>query len=163
VNQNGEEWTMKRVVVIFGIVLLTAGAAIAQQSAKAGGAKTSGPVAQALLDLENQWGKASKASNGDALAPLLAEEFVSLDSDGTLYGKADIVARTKKAKWTTNEVADMKVTVHGDTGIVTGTWTGKGTDGAGKAVDTKERWADTWVKMPDGKWQCVASASATMK
>jgi ketosteroid isomerase-like protein len=57
----------------------------------------------------------------------------------------------------------MKVTVHGDTGIVTGTWTGKGTDGTGKPVDTKERWADTWVKMPNGKWQCVASAAATMK
>ena len=57
----------------------------------------------------------------------------------------------------------MKVTVHGDSAIVTGTWTGKGTDGTGKAVDTKERWADTWIKMPNGKWQCVASASATMK
>jgi ketosteroid isomerase-like protein len=155
---------MKRGVVICGIVLLTVtvGAALAQQSAKPA-AKSSGPVAQALMDLENQWAKASKASNGDTLAPLLAEEFVSLDSDGTLYGKADVVARTKKAKWTTNEIADMKVTVHGDTGIVTGTWTGKGTDGAGKAIDTKERWADTWVKMPDGKWQCVSSASAPMK
>ena len=153
---------MKRGVVICGIVLLMIGTAIAQQSAKAGG-KASGPVVQALMDLENQWGKASKASNGDALAPLLAEEFVSVDSDGTLYGKADIVARTKKAKWTTNEIADLKVTVHGDTGIVTGTWNGKGTDAAGKAVDAKERWADTWVKMPDGKWQCVASASAPMK
>jgi ketosteroid isomerase-like protein len=150
---------MRRGLVICGIVLLTVGAAMAQSGAKPG-AKAS---QQALMDLENQWGKASKASNGDALAPLLAEEFVSLDSDGTLYGKADIVARTKKAKWTTNEVADLKVTMHGDTGIVTGTWTGKGTDGAGKAVDAKERWADTWVKMPDGKWQCVASASAPMK
>lgn len=153
---------MKRGLVICGIVLLTVSAVMAKQSATPGG-KASGPVAQALMDQENQWGKASKASNGDALAPLLADGFVSLDSDGTLYGKADVVARTKKAKWTTNEVADMKVTVHGDTGIVTGTWTGKGTDATGKAIDTKERWADTWVKMPDGKWQCVASASATLK
>ena len=44
--------------------------------------------------------------------------------------------------------------------MVTGSWTGKGTDGAGKAIDAKERWADTWVKTGNGKWQCIASASA---
>ena len=157
---------MKRGVgfAIFGIVLLMLGVSVAmgQQGAKAG-AKASGPVAQALLDLENQWATASKTSKGDALAPLLADEFVALDSDGSLHDKAAVVARTSKAKWETNEVGDMKVTMHGDVGIVTGTWTGKGTDGTGKAVDAKERWADTWVKMPNGKWQCIASAAAPVK
>jgi ketosteroid isomerase-like protein len=62
-----------------------------------------------------------------------------------------------------NEIADMKVTVHGDSAIVTGNWTGKGTDGAGKAVDTKERWVDTWTKAANGTWHCIASASAPMK
>ncbi len=153
---------MKRGVAIFGVVLLTVSVAMAQQSAKSGG-QASGAVAQALMDNENAWAKASKASNGEALAPMLAEDFVSLDSDGSLHSKADVIARTTKGKWETNEIGDMKVTVHGDSGIVTGTWTGKGTDGDGKAVDAKERWADTWVKMPSGKWQCVASASAPMK
>ena len=27
----------------------------------------------------------------------------------------------------------------------------------------QKRWADTWVKAANGKWQCVASASAPMK
>jgi hypothetical protein len=36
-------------------------------------------------------------------------------------------------------------------------------DPTGKPFDSRERFADTWVKMPDGKWQCVASASATIK
>jgi ketosteroid isomerase-like protein len=52
---------------------------------------------------------------------------------------------------------------HGNTAIATGVWTGKGTDDKGKAVDTKERWSDTWMRMPNGKWQCVASTSATMQ
>ncbi len=153
---------MKRVAAIVGIAVLTVSVAMAQQSAKSGG-KASGSVDQALTDMEHTWAKASKASNGEALVPLLAEDFVSLDSDGSLHSKADVVARTTKGKWETNDIADLKVMVHGDTGIVTGTWTGKGTDGDGKAVDAKERWADTWVKMPSGKWQCVASASAPMK
>ena len=153
---------MKRGVAICGIVLLTVGVAMAQESAKPG-AKASATVAQAVMDLENQWAAASKASKGETLAPMLAEDFVALDSDGTLHGKADVVARTTKAKWVTNEIGDMKVTVHDNSAIVTGTWTGKGTDGTGKAVDSKERWADTWVKMPNGKWQCIASAAAPMK
>jgi ketosteroid isomerase-like protein len=154
---------MKRLLLCGLIVLLSAGFATAQEKPAKSAGDASGDVAKTLIDLENQWVKASKASDGDALAPLLSATFVTLDSDGSLHTKAEVIARTKKAKWATNEIGDMKVTVHGNSAIVTGTWTGKGTDGAGKAVDTKERWVDTWVKMADGKWQCVASASAAIK
>jgi ketosteroid isomerase-like protein len=73
------------------------------------------------------------------------------------------VANTSKAKWQVNDVSDMKVQVHGDSAVVIGVWTGKGTDWSGKPFDGKERFADTWVKMPDGKWQCVASISVALK
>lgn len=151
---------MKRVLAAAAIVLLTLGVAAAQEAA---GGKVASPVAQALTQMENQWAKASKASDGDAIAPMLSEDFVAIDSDGSMHGKADVIARTKKAKWVTNEIGDLKVMVHGDSAIVTGSWTGNGTDGAGKPVNAKERWADTWVKMTNGKWQCVASASAPIK
>jgi hypothetical protein len=32
-----------------------------------------------------------------------------------------------------------------------------GTDAKGKPMDYNARWVDTYVKMPDGKWQCVLS------
>ena len=51
-----------------------------------------------------------------------------------------------------SEISDLQVNSHGDSAIVTGTWVGKGVDGMGKPIDTKERWVDTWVKN-DGKWQ----------
>jgi len=149
---------MKRFLAT-GVIVLLAGVVMAAQA----GAGKASPVAQTLIDMENQWAKASKASNADALAPILAEEFVALDSDGSMHGKADVLARTKKSKWVTNEIGDVKVVVHGDTAIVTGSWVGNGTDATGKAVNAKERWADTWVKMAGGKWQCVASASAPTK
>ena len=151
---------MKTVLAAGALVLFCAGVAGAQQPAPA---KAGAGVAQALIQMENQWAQASKAGNADALAPLLSEDFIALDSDGSLRGKAEVLARVKKAKWTTNEISDMKVTVHGDSAIVTGSWVGKGTDGTGKAIDAKERWADTWVKAANGKWQCVASASAPIK
>jgi len=154
---------MRQFVATAVVVLLSMGSALAQEAPKAGAAKAGGTVAQALIDLENQWARASLAGNADALAPLLSEDFVALDSDGTMRTRAETLARTKAAKWTTNEIGDLKVIVHGDAAVVTGSWTGKGTDGAGKPVDAKERWADTWVKMSNGKWQCVASASAPAK
>lgn len=145
------------------VVLLTLGGALAQETPKTSAGTAAGTVARSLIDMEHQWAKASKAANADALAPMLSEDFVALDSDGSMRTKSEVLARTKKAKWTTNEIADLKVMVHGDAAVVTGSWTGKGTDGGGKAIDAKERWADTWVKMGNGTWQCVASASAPIK
>jgi ketosteroid isomerase-like protein len=143
---------MKRLLAVASVMLAMCTVAFAQ-----------GSVDQTLMDLERQWVKAALASKGEALAPLLATDFVSVQSDGTMQTKAEYVAMTNKGKWQVSEVSDMKVQVHGDSAVVTGVWTGKGTDGTGRAFDGKERFADTWVKMPDGKWQCVASASAPMK
>jgi ketosteroid isomerase-like protein len=39
----------------------------------------------------------------------------------------------------------------------------KGADAKGKAMDYHARWADTYVKMPDGKWQCVLSQGSDLK
>ena len=145
---------MKRLLLVAALVVVSAGGAVLAQ----------GSVEKAVMDLEQQWVKAQLAGNSEALAALLAESFVSIQSDGTLQTKAVYVANTTgKAKWQVNAVSDMKVQVHGDSAVVTGIWTGKGTDAGGKAIDGKERYADTWVKMPDGKWQCVASASAAIK
>jgi ketosteroid isomerase-like protein len=120
------------------------------------------PVEQALLALEQRWVTAAKASDGAAVGALLADDFVAIDADGSIRTKAELVERTTKAKWTVATLTDMKVVMHGNnTGIVTGVWAGVGTDGGGKAIDGQERWADTWVKA-DGKWRCVASASAPL-
>jgi ketosteroid isomerase-like protein len=143
---------MKRLAAVASVILTVCVVTFAQ-----------GTVAQTLMDLERQWVKAALAGKGEALAPLLAPDFVSVQSDGTMHTKAAYVAMTIKGKWQVNDVSDMKVQVYGDSAVVTGVWTGKGTDGTGKAFDGKERFADTWVKMSDGKWQCVVSASAPMK
>jgi ketosteroid isomerase-like protein len=150
---------MKQILVVC-VLLVMAVSLGAKDKPKA---KGSGDVSQTISDLETKWAAASKAGNADAVAALIADDAVIIDSDGSAHAKPEVVDRIKKTKWETNEVSDMKVTTHGNTAVITGVWTGKGTDDKGKAVDTKERWADTWVKQANGKWQCVASASATMK
>jgi ketosteroid isomerase-like protein len=147
---------MKRLLITAALALMPATAA-AQTTYKA-----PPPAEQALLALEQRWVTAAKASDGEAVGALLAENFVSIDSDGSMRTKAEVVERTTKGKWTSATMSEMKVIMHGNnTAVVTGVWAGVGTDGGGKAVDARERWADTWIKS-DGKWRCVSSSSALL-
>ncbi len=139
---------MKKVLVCFAIALM----AVAVQAMDG--------VEKTIAGMEQQWATAGKASNADAIAPMLAKNFIGLNSDGTTADRAKVLENTTKSKWEINEISDVKVTVTGNTAIATGAWRGKGTDQDGKSVDAHERWVDTWTKMPDGKWQCIASASA---
>jgi len=153
---------MKLVTAMVASFLLMAGMAAAQSSMASKSEMRSGSnVEQHLIDMENRWAKASLASDGQAIAPLLSDDFVNIDSDGSVHNKAETVARTSKAKFEVSQLSEVAVKTHGDSAVVTGIWTGKGVDGMGKAIDAKERWADTWVKK-DGKWECVASASAPL-
>ena len=82
---------------------------------------------------------------------------MSTSVDGKVNNKAQELADAKATKYTSMEYEDVKVMVFGDTAIATGGSRSKGTDAAGKPMDSHSRWTDTWVKMPNGKWQCVAS------
>jgi ketosteroid isomerase-like protein len=53
--------------------------------------------------------------------------------------------------------------VYGDTAIAMGILKAKQKDPSGKIVDLNIQWTDTWVKMPNGKWQCVASHGSSIK
>jgi ketosteroid isomerase-like protein len=151
------EQSMKRTLVWCVVVLLSLMVAAQAQDKMGGGTE------QAIAALEQKWTDAGKASNADAIAPLLAEKFVNTDSSGKVAGKAETLAHAKASKWEKNEISNVKVTAFGKTAIASGDWVGKGTDADGKAVDAHERWTDTWVEMSGGKWQCVASHGSAIK
>jgi ketosteroid isomerase-like protein len=110
-----------------------------------------------ITEMEFNWAEAQKIGNAKVVAPMLADGFVNTDADGQTYGKEKLLSNLKGGQWEQNGISDVKVTVFGNTAIATGAWVGKGIDGDGTKIDRAERWTDTWVKMPGGKWQCVAS------
>ena len=125
-------------------------------------AQTNSGTEKAVAALEEQWLQSQKTNNlidGSAAG----RKFVDTSSDGKVMGKADFLATQKSIKWSSAENTDVKVTVFGNTAIATGTEKWKGTDASGQAVDENERWTDTWVKMPSGEWQCVASHQSRNK
>ncbi|HEY7962553.1 MAG TPA: nuclear transport factor 2 family protein [Steroidobacteraceae bacterium] len=141
-------------ICLFGVLAL-AGTAWAQAQQ---GDDTS---EKAVAALENQWLESQKTNNPDLVAPLLADKFVSTSAEGKLQSKAEMLAATRKRKYTSVEYNDVHVTAFGNTAIATGVYKGKGTD-TGKPFDETERWTDTWVKMPGGKWLCVADHNTTV-
>ncbi len=120
-------------------------------------------VEKQIISLEQKWAQLQKASDADAIAPMLADGFVIVYPDGRLMNKSQALDDTKKSKMESVEASDMKVTSYGNTATVTGIWKGKGTDGEGKPEDERERFVDTWHKSANGTWQCVASGNAKMQ
>ena len=143
---------MNRVLVV-GLLLALCTAVVVPLSAGPG----HGTVEKAITELESQWAVAQRDGKAAVVAPMLADTFVNTDADGQTYGKAKLLSDLKGGTWEQNGISDVKVTVYGDTAIATGAWAGKGVDGDGTKVDRRERWTDTWVKMPNGQWLCVAS------
>jgi ketosteroid isomerase-like protein len=118
---------------------------------------------KAVADLEQQWLKSQQTNNVALVEPLLAEGFTNTGSDGKVTDRTQAIADAKASKYTSAEYNDVKVMVFGNTAIAIGNFRGKGTDPSGKVLDANERFTDTWVKMPNGKWQCVASHQSSVK
>lgn len=149
---------MKKSVLIgllLGVVSLGgAGVSQAQQAA--------GATEKEIAALENQWLQAQRTNNPDLEAPLLADRYVYTGSDGKVQHRAQALAEAKSRKYSSVEYENVEVSVFGDAAVAIGGYRGKGTYASGKAFDEHERWTDTWVKMPGGKWQCVATHSSAI-
>lgn len=115
-----------------------------------------------IVDLESKWAGAQKDGKADVVGPLLADRFITIGTDGKLATKDELLAHMKPGKWEDYGISDVKVIVYGHIAVATGLWTGKGQVGDHK-VDIHERWTDTWVRMPGGIWQCVASQQTEIK
>src|ERR1700740_1516399 len=126
-------------------------------------AQTTGGTEKAVAALEQQWLQSQKTNNPDLIAPLLAEKFVNTGSDGKITGKSETLAIAKATKYVSAEYENVQVTVFGDTAIATRVFNAKATDASGEPMDIHERWADTWVKMSKGQWQCAASHQSPVK
>ena len=140
---------------LLGVILL--GSAAWSQTKQTGGTE------KAIAALEQQWLQALKTNDRDLVARLLADKFVNTSSEGKVSGKAETLGTIESIKWDSAEYSDVKVTVFGDTAIATGDFKGEGTDASGRFFNDHERWTDTWVKMPNGQWQCVGESWVASK
>ncbi len=116
-------------------------------------------VSSRLMAMERTWTDAAVRGDTATVNSMITDGFVMTTSDGTILTKAqrEEAYRSARRKWESAKIDDMKVYLYGDTAVVTGRWTGKGTFN-GKPMAEVERWTDIWIRQ-NGIWKCVASQS----
>ena len=110
-----------------------------------------------LTQLEHAWSDAVVKHDVDFIERMEADDYVSTGPDGAVLRKADdlAVARAQFVKIESFILSDVKVRVFGETAVVTGETTFKGTAGDAN-VGGDFRWTDVFVNH-DGHWQAEAS------
>ena len=116
-----------------------------------------------LLRLEDAWGTAEAAKDGDAVGRLLTEDFVITLPDGTMPGKATYIETIKSnmVEYVSAGDTERKVRVYGDAAVVTGLWTETVKSGNGTTT-SRYRWTCVWIKQPDGRWLCGSARSMAL-
>ena len=122
----------------------------------AAGAQESADAA-AIRTLETKWAESYQKRQVDVLSSLMSNDYVITMEDGSVYGKVGFISHTAQPSEKVDlvEFGDLKIRMHGDAAVVTGSYHEKGESG-GKPYDYRDRMTDMWMKI-DGKWKLVAS------
>jgi len=145
---------MKRVAIVFGVVVLVLAVAVWGQTPAQ---PKSGSVEQELIKLEKEWTDALVKRDVAFLDRILADDYTSTDTDGNVFTKTENLELLKSGEYVLlSQVADdLKVRVYGDAAVYMARTTDKA-QFKGKDISGQYRWTDTWVRRA-GRWQCVAT------
>lgn len=120
--------------------------------------------ARAMLgQLETAWDLAYQTRQTDALAKMLADEYVHTDASGARLDKTEYLRSIVRApeisrvkSWSSDKIA---IEVSGGTAVVTGESEVKGrTRGRGYVVEARYQFTDRWVRR-DGQWLAVSTTA----
>lgn len=139
------------------LVILMAWIAVAEagQSGKAAGYAE---AERAVTKLEQEWFTIQQANDWAKLAKMISDDFVIVDSDGSLGNKQSMVAGYKEEA---PRVVSLKMQVLVAHAAAANVVIASGLDdiatrgSGGGTVHRYERFIDTWV-LRDGRWLCVA-------
>jgi hypothetical protein len=140
-------------IAFYGLVLLTALAGNTQTTASREAQQTR------ILALESAWNQAVMQKDSKAVAPLLDEELIYIDDDGSVMNKARYLASVQSPEPRLLHIVNESTQVRFFAGsaVVIGIYREQGVRN-GKAYVLRDRFVDTWVER-SGSWICVTSQS----
>jgi ketosteroid isomerase-like protein len=109
----------------------------------------------ALIDAERAWTDTYKTHDIKVMQQLAGDDFVFTDEQGAFMDKDAYIKSLDDVKVQGYTMTELRAFIYGNTGVVTGLWTGQYTVG-GKDASGSSRFTDTFVRH-DGKWYIVAS------
>ena len=132
----------------------------------AASASSSGSDEEAIVASEHAWALAPVKGDAAGMAALMSDDYVEIEMETTpgsskskwvTSGKAEWVemVRSGREKYTSVDVRNIKVYLHGDLATTTGEYSQTGTKD-GKDISATGLYVDTWVKK-NGKWLVVSS------
>jgi ketosteroid isomerase-like protein len=114
-----------------------------------------------IKESERQWAESVASGDSSVVKRILAEDFVGVHPDGSLYEKATMVNGTLSAPkyFLSNHLNEVKVRFYGDAAVAQGneSWVKR----SGTPLHGRFVWTDTWIKR-NGKWQIVAAEDLTV-
>ena len=154
---------MYRWIILITLMFLASAASVLAQSKQ----KRTSPVRleAELMQLERDIGKANVDRDKAFFQRVEAEEFIFTDSAGGITTKAQDIASLDTPpgdfKLASYDVDEMKVSVYGNTAVVTGrtTTVSRGKD---RTVTNRSRFTDVFVRR-GGQWQIVAGHSSRIR
>lgn len=149
---------MKRILLLAAIFASVPLHSFAQEK-KASNSPARTGVEQALLKLEQQWEDALLKSDVAALEKLYDDTLVYTHSSGSVDNKSAYIGAIKSGvtKYQSMKRDDIKVSVYGNTALVTCHWQVH-VLARGNKIDTNARYLHVYVKQKDG-WKMVAHQS----
>ena len=116
-----------------------------------------------LKKIEEDWAKAYLRHDAAMLERILADEFISVGSNGKSHNKAQDIDELKadRATYDYSTPYDLEIRVYGNGAVVIGRTKEKGHYDSGRQFVNEYRWTDIFVKR-DGRWQCVAAQVASI-
>lgn len=114
-----------------------------------------------LIRIEREIGQANFACDYRYFAQVEADEFVFTDASGGITTRAQDLAGEKDCRKTdgTYDLDDLRVSVYGNTAVVTARATTTSKNRAGQPVSRRNRFTDVFVWRA-GRWQLVAGHSS---
>jgi len=130
----------------------------AGQAAQAGKAAGFAEAERTVTKLEQEWFSIQQANDWAKLSRLIADDFVIVDSDGSLGNRNSMIDGYKEEA---PRVVSLKMQVLVAHAAAPNVVIASGLDdiatksNGGELVHRYERFIDTWV-LRDNRWQCVA-------
>jgi ketosteroid isomerase-like protein len=129
-------------------------------------ASLTGSDLEQIVASEHAWVDAAVKRNAAGMAGLMSDDYVEIametapgasKSRWMNTGKAEWIdlVRSGREKYTSVELSNLKVYLHGDVATVTGEYSQAGTKD-GKDISAAGSYVNTWVKK-NGNWQVVSS------
>jgi ketosteroid isomerase-like protein len=115
---------------------------------------------QVIAQLEDQWFQAQRTNDAAAIDKLLSDDYTGISAQGMVSTKAQVLARmqTRQIVFNQLDVQDQKISIHGDTAVVTSQVDVDYTNNATQPpahIHNRLRYTRVYLHYPSGAWRIV--------